>query len=320
MKTIKNYTIGLLFVVAVCLQSCLSVNEENFILVTTLDAVITEEGITFRCQTDKKDFDKAGFVLLLDGINKIRIEVEDFHGGMMEITLPFIYEYKEDYWRKHYINFQGQVVTYSAFIVVDGDEECGVWKELFAPITTCMDYVDLGLSVKWATCNVGAYSPEEYGVYFAWGETTPKTYYYWDSYKWCNGSNEMTKYCTGSYYGTIDNKTVLDPEDDAAAVNMGGSWRMPTKAEMQELIDECTWTWTTLNGVNGYNVKGPNGNSIFLPATGYSNYAGSCGYYWSSSLGTDDSGNAYFLYFDSDDVNWDINSRCCGQSVRGVCP
>ncbi len=187
------------------------------------------------------------------------------------------------------------------------------------------DYVDLGLSVKWATCNVGATKPEEYGNYYAWGETTPKSTYKWSTYKWCNGSYDtMTKYCTDSDYGTVDNKTVLDKEDDAAAVNMGGSWRMPTVEEQTELRTECTWTWTTLNGVNGYNVEGPNGNSIFLPAAGYRDVsglgiAGSYGDYWSSSLNTGGSGSAYDLSFGSDGVGWDYSRRYCGQSVRGVC-
>ena len=185
------------------------------------------------------------------------------------------------------------------------------------------EWVDLGLSVKWATCNVGATKPEEYGDYYAWGETTPKSTYSWSTYKWCNGSKDtMTKYCTDSDYGTVDNKTVLDPEDDAATVNMGGSWRMPTKAEQDELRTECTWTWTTLNDVNGYNVEGPNGNSIFLPAAGYRYdsdlyVAGSGGYYWSSSLSTDYSGNACSLYFGSDYVGWSYYRRYYGQSVRG---
>ena len=189
-------------------------------------------------------------------------------------------------------------------------------------------YVDLGLpsGLKWATCNVGATKPEEYGDYFAWGETTPKTTYDWSTYKWCNGSYDtMTKYCTDSDYGTVDNKTVLDPEDDAASVNMGGSWRMPTRAEQDELLTECTWTWTTLNGVNGCNVEGPNGNSIFLPAAGYRSSsdlsrAGSSGYYWSSSLTTDNSYNAFDLYFNSGDVYWNYDYRYYGQSVRGVLP
>ena len=122
-------------------------------------------------------------------------------------------------------------------------------------------YVDLGLSVKWATFNVGATSPEEYGDYFAWGETEPKETYSWATYKWCDGTDaNITK------YNTIDGKTILEPTDDAAQVHRGDKWRMPTKAECQELIDSCTWEWTTSNNISGYRVTGPNGNSIFLPA------------------------------------------------------
>ena len=194
--------------------------------------------------------------------------------------------------------------------------------------TDCEGAVDLGLSVKWATCNVGATKPEDYGDYFAWGETTPKKQYDWTTYKYCKGTNKtMTKYCNNSSYGNngfTDNKTVLDPEDDAATVNWGGSWRMPTDAEMTELREKCTWTWTTQNGVNGYKVVGPNGNSIFLPAAGYMgisslNDAGSGGYYWSSSLYTSYPSGAYGVGFSSSRViRFDIN-RCLGQSVRPVC-
>ncbi len=180
------------------------------------------------------------------------------------------------------------------------------------------EYVDLGLpsGLKWATCNVGATTPEEYGDYFAWGEVEPKTTYNLDTYKYYDGSN-FTKY-TGS------DKTVLDPEDDAAYVNWGGAWRMPTKAEQDELRRKCKWVWTTQNGVKGYKVEGPNGNSIFLPAAGYmyegSLYdAGSLGVYWSSSLDTGDPGLAYGVYFDSDDVGLNDNGRDGGQSVRPVC-
>lgn len=204
--------------------------------------------------------------------------------------------------------------------------------------------VDLGLSVKWANCNVGATQPEEYGDYFAWGETEPyyieghaqdspcsnwksgkSNGYDWPSYKWCNGSSStMTKYCTSSSYGTVDNKTVLDAEDDAVTANWGGSWRMPTTEEQQELYNNCTWNWIRKNGVNGYNVVGPNGNSIFLPAAGIRedsslDYAGSCGYYWSSSLTAGESDCACDLYFGSDDHGWGFNGRYNGFSVRPVC-
>ena len=197
------------------------------------------------------------------------------------------------------------------------------------PNTGNHEYVDLGLSVKWATCNVGASKPEEYGDYFAWGETQPKDYYDWSTYKWCNGSyNTLTKYNNSSSHGTVDNKTVLDKTDDAAAVNWGGSWRMPTDAEMTELREQCTWTWTTQNGVKGYKVtskkSGYTNQSIFLPAAGYRDdsslgYAGSYGFYWSSSLYTDYPYSAYALGFYSDLVNRYYNYRFIGFTVRPVC-
>ena len=185
------------------------------------------------------------------------------------------------------------------------------------------DYVDLGLpsGTLWATCNVGASKPEEFGDYFAWGETEPKEEYNLSTYKWCEGSYYThTKYCTSSTYGKVDNKTTLDLADDAANANWGGSWRMPTEAEQDELRTECTWTWTTQNGVKGYEVTSKsNGNSIFLPAAGYRDFsdmydAGFNGYYWSSSLYTDDSGGACRLYFDSSDVS----SGSYGRRRRGV--
>ena len=170
------------------------------------------------------------------------------------------------------------------------------------------EYVDLGLpsGLKWATCNVGANSPEDYGWYYAWGETIPKSTYDWSTYNWCNGSEyTMTKYCIQSSYGKVDNKIALDLYDDAARANWGGSWRMPTKEEQDELRTKCTWEWKELNGKKGYKVTGPNGNFIFLPAAGYFyssslNNAGSGGYYWSSSLDTSYSNDAHCLHFDFD--------------------
>ena len=167
--------------------------------------------------------------------------------------------------------------------------------------------VDLGLSVKWATCNVGATSPEDYGNYYAWGETSPKTSYTGDNCKtWAKS--------IGGIGG--------DSRYDAATANWDSGWRLPTASEFDELIDKCTWTWTKLNGVNGYKVKSKkNGNSIFLPATGYYRgdtpcYQGSYGYYWSST--PDGTCNAYYLCFDSGYhyTNWD--NRYDGLSVRPV--
>ncbi len=190
--------------------------------------------------------------------------------------------------------------------------------------------VDLGLpsGLKWASCNVGATTPEGYGNYYAWGETAPKEDYLWATYKYANGNyNKLTKYCNDASYGNngfTDNKTVLEPEDDAAMVNWGEEWRMPTHAEWAELREQCTWTWTTQNGVNGYQVSSKtNSNSIFLPAAGYRSgtylsNAVSYGYYWSSSLYTGSPLNAWYVYFDSDDVGSYDNNRGNGLSVRPV--
>jgi len=200
-------------------------------------------------------------------------------------------------------------------------------------------YVDLGLpsGTKWATCNVGATKPEEYGNYYAWGETSPKTTYDWNTYKWATATwdatyefwelETLTKYNTDSDYGTVDNKTVLDLEDDAARANWGGAWRMPTDAEWTELRDNCTWTWT--DDYNGTGVAGRivtskiNSNSIFLPAAGCRDFdglndAGVYGCYWSSSLDTDNPDRAWVVYFDSDYVNNNSSIRDYGQSVRPV--
>ncbi len=195
--------------------------------------------------------------------------------------------------------------------------------------TNCLEAIDLGLSVKWATCNVGAESPEDYGDYFAWGETQPKNNYSWSTYKHCAGTNKaLTKYCDSGSYGNdgfIDNKTLLDPEDDAATVNWGGSWRMPTKEEYDELRNNCTWTWTTQSDINGYKVVGPNGNYIFLPAAGYQdgtslNDVGSFGFYWSSSLFARLSYYVYYEYFYSNSVFDNFTYRHYGFTIRPVCP
>ena len=170
-------------------------------------------------------------------------------------------------------------------------------------------YIDLGLSVKWATCNVGTTKPEGYGDYFAWGETRSKSYY------------------NGSSYTYYDNPTTLPLSADAARVNWGGKWRMPTMHELEELRSKCTWTWTTQNGVNGYKVtSNSNGNYIFLPAAGYRDLgslygAGDYGYYWSSSAyGADYSTTALYLYFYSTWKDRKNDYKAAGRSVRPVCP
>ena len=183
------------------------------------------------------------------------------------------------------------------------------------------EWVDLGLSsgLKWATCNVGAGTPEEYGDYFAWGETEPKNEYNWSTYKWCDGgSAALTKYNDNFSYGpVVDNKVILEGVDDIAQVEWKGNWRMPTKAEFLELITSnyCTREWIVQDGIHGIKITGnKNGNSIFLPT------AGTVGYYWSSSLDTDLPSNAWYLTFNSDGAglsNEDVG-RYSGHSVRPV--
>lgn len=191
------------------------------------------------------------------------------------------------------------------------------------------DWVDLGLpsGLLWATRNVGASSPEDYGDYFAWGETQPKEVYSWSTYRYCYGDyNEFTKYCDDALYGYngfTDNLTMLQPSDDAATANWGGGARTPTKVEWDELIRHTTSQWTTRNGVNGMLLTSSNGNSLFLPAAGNRwgsslRDAGSYGDYWSSSLYAGDPRGAWFFYFLSDDQRVGRDYRLIGFTVRAV--
>jgi len=233
------------------------------------------------------------------------------------------------------------------------------------PFVNGHECVDLGLSVKWATMNVGATEVagskknshtgklDCYGEYYAWGETSPKDTYNFSTYTLCEGTyNTMTKYCNLNVYGHVDNKYTLEPSDDAALANWGGTWRMPTSDEQKELVDNCYWEWTTSyndTGVKGYivykvkdvsdkGIKKYSGSStttsasyslsdthIFLPASGlvkgstFKN-VGSSGYCWSSSLGLSDSFYASIFAFNSGKFYWDYFDRYYGLSVRAVCP
>ena len=168
--------------------------------------------------------------------------------------------------------------------------------------------VDLGLSVKWATMNVGAESPEDYGNYYAWGEASTKSSY--------NSSNSVTNGISMSDFSG-------NAKYDAATANWGGSWRMPTYDEIVELLDDCTLTWTTQNSVKGYLVTGTNGNSIFLPATGYClgsslYYVGSYGYYWSSTPYGSYTNYAYGFIFYNSYLYVRGHGRCDGLTIRPV--
>lgn len=241
----------------------------------------------------------------------------------------------------------GDYVIYVPTESVDAYKSADKWNVYASRIqaipssTPIPGAVDLGLSVKWASFNLGASKPEDNGDYYVWGENEPyyisiepltwkegkKSGYSWDSYKWCNGSyNTLTKYCNNSSFGNngyVDSKTVLDLEDDASHVNLGGNWRMPTDNEWKELKDNCTWTWSTQNSVNGILVTASNGNSIFLPVAGFMsntgvNYVGQYGYYWSSNLYSDNPRKARSVFFDSSLFNQDANDRYGAFSVRPV--
>jgi len=211
--------------------------------------------------------------------------------------------------------------------------------------------VDLGLSVKWATFNVGASTPWDHGDYFAWGETEPKDEYDWDSYEFsdeCDNhasksfarmsgnsdpAQEMSYYCTQSSQGDVDNQTRLEPEDDAATANLGSTWRfweknkwrMPTIDELDELKSKCEWIWADVKGHKGYVIVGKNKNAIFLPAAGYKDGTELCRFnegarYWSSSLNTNLNYKALALNECIDSfctIFWD-NYRYLGFSVRAV--
>ena len=181
-------------------------------------------------------------------------------------------------------------------------------------------YVDLALpsGTLWATANIVSNE-----VFFAWGEVTAKSYYDWGNYEWCNGSQtELTKYCTKSSSGIVDDKTELEPMDDAAYMRWGPAWRMPTIEQLQELVDHCSWEWMS----TGYLITGSNGHSMFLPASGYiwggtHDGSGTCGCYWSRSLSVSFPEFAHYLYFGSGagSISCQGSSyRAIGFSVRAV--
>ena len=226
--------------------------------------------------------------------------------------------------------FIGVVLFAAVTMFAAGCEEDNAEPTNVSDSTATEYWVDLGLpsGLLWATRNVGASSPEDYGGYFAWGETTPKSDYSWETYRYANGNHAITKYCNKSgygYNGFIDNRTSLTNDDDAASVNVTGS-RMPTHDEWVELVNNTTSQWTSVNGINGRVFTAPNGNTLFLPAAGArwddeTRGVGYRGYYWSSSLSSLYGGipcDARNLYFNSDGVYRSNSNRYGGFPVRPV--
>ena len=240
-----------------------------------------------------------------------------FTGAITDLTLGTTYYYKA-YATSSDGTFYGEVKRFSTLDSSYGVINGHYWVDLGLPSGTC-----------WATCNLGTSSPTEYGNYYAWGETTTKTTYSWSTYLWCNESyNALTKYNTNidySIYHSVDNLTTLESSDDAATSNWGTGWRMPTREEMNELLNNCNCVWTTQNGVYGEKFIGPNGNIIFLPAAGYYDdsgliNAGTKGRYWSSSLGTGYPYYATNCYIYSDYYGeMSYNNRSDGLTIRPVC-
>ena len=239
------------------------------------------------------------------------------------VTIDYCQFTKEGYFFKEWNTRQdGTGVSYTGGRVLNAYRNI----TLYAQWGSLTEGVDLGLSVKWASVNIGANKPEEYGDYFAWGETEPKKSYDYSTYKWLQGKYyTLTKYNTNYDNGNvIDNKIVLDKEDDAAVANWGGSWRMPTITECIELNENCIWTPITQNGVKGYQIKSKkNGNTIFLPAAGsysqgryFSEGLCEC---WSSSLVISTPNNAYAVSESTNALSGGPE-RCQGLPIRPVCP
>lgn len=237
------------------------------------------------------------------------------------LMLPSLISNAQEYLRGD-VDYDGQVSVSDVTCLIDYLLK-GSWPD------DSHEYVDLGLpsGTLWATCNVGASCPEECGDYFDWGEIAPKEEYTYENYKWWyydeNGYRYISKYNTKSNFGPVDNKTELEPEDDAAYVNWGTLWRMPSLEQVVELVNSCSWQWTQKNGVIGHLLTGPNENTMFLPAAGYYDgsspeYVGTYGIYWSRSLYSYLPDRAFALYIDSQYTDSEDFSRYYGHVIRAV--
>lgn len=208
-------------------------------------------------------------------------------------------------------------------VKVEKDSE---FKAYFQKEKAVPKFVDLGLSVKWADCNVGASSREDFGDFFAWGEVEPKTSinYFWDTYLLCNGAyKNLYRYNFDVTLGWVDNRKQLTKEDDAAYFNWKDNWRIPSKSEFEELLEKCSWELDKINGIDGYSVIGPNDNSIFIPIAGYfsgqNHTLNSSAYYWSNQVSEVASNDAYALSIATNNIaEIKVSARKNGLPIRAV--
>lgn len=318
-------------------------NVGGYLSVKLYGAGISVKNITLRGNNHEKLAGAAAVTMLVGGTPMVVMQKTATESVMLTCPTPVALEADEDKFVEFWFALPPTEFS-QGFTVSVTDASGGVFKRStrkavsitrnsisrMAPVevTTVQvvpEAVDLGLpsGLKWASFNIGATCPEEYGDYFAWGETETKAFYDWSNYKWCDGTRQsLNKYNVHKSLGTIDNKWILEPDDDVAHVKWGGSWRMPAWWERSELMDECDWIWTTRNGVKGYEIKSrTNGNSIFLPAAGST--AGenveTSGLYWAGNMWTGNSASGSIICFDSEGAyDYYICYRQEGLPVRPV--
>ena len=316
--------------------------------VTGMPVVITDfkqtgshyekDGYTYNGWTYSYKYDVTVTVELTDpeGVADWGYVYEDPNGKIARISLKDFDSPYSDSRYVYYRNEASSTVRLYEYVKFEGSEEFEYGEPVDYVVQmafhSCPDsnhphMIDMGLpsGTKWACCNVGASKPEEYGGYYAWGETKEKSCYDWDTYMYYN------EYLNSSTEEWIDEwiyigDDIAGTQYDVAHVKWGGSWRMPSYEQLAELLENCEWTWTTQNGVIGMLVTGPNGGTVFLPAAGYRwqdwLVNDERGDYWSSSLRPSDESIAYSLDFVSGGVGWDDQGciRYEGRSVRPVCP
>ena len=295
--------------------------DSNFVYLTLLDSTIVK--LVKAREISNNDQPNSEFIFTItydpnggEGV----MQKDTFYYGLSASVKLCTFTKEGHYSINWNTNPTGTGASYKAGDQLTIDRNITLYAQWIEPI-------DLGLSVKWANANIGANAPESYGYYYAWGEVEPKNTYVEYNYKWCNGDiSNTTKYSIG-----LDDKTTLEPEDDAATVNWGISWRIPTKSEITELYNNCTFTVTTQNGKTGYKVTSNiNGNSIFLPAAGYRNEKLNLTdrYCWYMSSSLDTSASPYKAWGIRSDLSssgsvsiWiDGFYRDLGLSIRPVCP